>query len=76
MGAIGGRERGFVLVEGGEMRWVQCYACIRECGSTLYVGMVRVVSFFLYIGIGAKFRNRLKTAKTSLCRVKDRTAML
>ena len=49
---------------------------IRECGSTLYVGMVRVVSFSLYIGIGAKFRNRLKTAKTSLCRVKDRTAML
>ena len=49
---------------------------IRECGSTLYVGMIRVVSFSLYIGIGAKFRNRLKTAKTSLCRVKDRTAML
>ena len=53
---------------------VQCI--IRECGSTLYVGMVRVVSFSLYIGIGAKFRNRLKTAKTNLCRVKDRTAML
>ena len=25
VGAIGGRERVFVLVEGGETRWVQCY---------------------------------------------------
>ena len=49
---------------------------IREYGSTLYVGMVLVVSFSTYIGIGAKFRNRLKIAETRLCRVKYRTAML
>ena len=49
---------------------------IREYGSTLYVGMVRVVSFSPYIGIGAKFRIRLKIAKTRLCRVKYRTNML
>ena len=49
---------------------------IREYGSTLYVGMVRVVSFSPYIGIGAKFRIRLKIAETRLCRVKYRTAML
>ena len=35
---------------------------IREYGSTLYVGMVSVVSYSLYICIGAKIRNRLKTA--------------
>ena len=49
---------------------------IREYGSTLYVGMVRVVSFSPYIGIGAKFRIRLKIAKTRLCRVEYRTNML
>ena len=49
---------------------------IREYGSTLYVGMVLVVSFSPYIGIGAKFRIRLKIAETRLCRVKYRTAML
>ena len=38
---------------------------IREYGSTLYVGMVRVVSFSLYIGIRAKIRNRLKIAEKS-----------
>ena len=49
---------------------------IREYGSTLYVGMVRVVSFSPYIGIGAKFRIRLKIAKTRLCRVEYRTNIL
>ena len=34
---------------------------IRECGSTLYVGMAQGVSFSLYIGIGAKFENTQKT---------------
>ena len=43
---------------------------------TLYIGMVQVVSFSLYMGIGAKSRNRLATAKTSLCRVKPTTYML
>ena len=52
------------------------YEYIREYGSTLYVGMVLVVSFSPYIGIGAKFRIRLKIAETRLCRVKYRTAML
>ena len=37
--------------------------CIRECGSTLYVGMVHVVLFSLYIGIGMISRDTLKTAK-------------
>ena len=50
--------------------------CIREYGSTLYVGMVRVVSFSLYIGIGAKIRNRLKIAEKKLCIVKNTPAML
>ena len=31
---------------------------IRECGSTLYVGMAQGVSFSPYIGIGAKFEIR------------------
>ena len=49
---------------------------IREYGSTLYVGMVRVVSFSLYIGIRAKIRNRLKIAEKKLCIVKNTPAML
>ena len=36
---------------------------IRECGSTLYVGMAQGVSFSLYIGIGAKIKNTPKTGK-------------
>ena len=58
--------------------FVENFYCslIREYGSTLYVGMVLVVSFSPYIGIGAKFRIRLKIAETGLCRVKYRTAML
>ena len=51
-------------------------SCIRECGSTLYVGMVRVVSFSLYMGIGAKSQNRLATAKTSPYRAKHTTDIL
>ena len=38
-------------------------AVIRECGSTLYVGIAQGVSFSLYIGIGAKFQNMQKTAE-------------
>ena len=34
---------------------------------SMYVGMVRVVSFSLHIGIGVQSQNRLTTAKTSLC---------
>ena len=52
---------------------------IREYGyRTLYVGMVSVVSFslYIYVYIGAKIRNRLKTAGKRLCKVKDRPAML
>ena len=49
---------------------------IREYSSTLYVGMVRVVSFSLYIGIRAKIRNRLKIAEKKLCIVKNTPAML
>ena len=55
---------------------MELHSLIREYGSTLYVGMVLVVSFSPYIGIGAKFRIRLKIAETRLCRVKYRTAML
>ena len=36
---------------------------IRECGSTLYVGMAQGVSFSLYIGIGAKFENTQKNRR-------------
>ena len=49
---------------------------IREYGSTLYVGMVRVVSFSPYIGIGAKNRIRLKIAEKRLCIVNTRLSML
>ena len=49
-------------------RSMNYYIIIREYGSTLYVGIVRVVSFSPYIGIGAKFRITLKIAKTRLCR--------
>ena len=37
--------------------------CIRECGSTLYVGMAQGVSFFLCIGIGVQFQNMQKTGE-------------
>ena len=39
----------------------QTLSMVRECGSTLYVGMAQGVSFPLYIGIGAKFENTQKT---------------
>ena len=49
---------------------------IRECGSTLYVGMAQGVSFSLYIGIGAKFENMQKTGERRLCRAEYRTVLL
>ena len=49
---------------------------IRECGSTLYVGMAQGVSFSLYIGIGAKFENTQKTGERRLCTAEYRTVLL
>ena len=49
---------------------------IRECGSTLYVGMAQGVSFSLYIGIGAKFENTQKTAERRLRTAEYRTVLL
>ena len=49
---------------------------IRECGSTLYVGIVQGVSFSLYIDIGAKFQNTQKTGERRLRRAKYRTVLL
>ena len=48
---------------------------IRECGSTLYVGMGHVL-LSLYIGIETKSRNMLKIAETRLCRVIYKTLTL
>ena len=49
---------------------------IRECGSTLYVGMAQGVSLSLYIGIGAKFGNTQKTAERRLRTAEYRTVLL
>ena len=49
---------------------------IRECGSTLYVGMAQGVSFSLYIGIGAKFENTQKTGERRLRTAVYRTVLL
>ena len=49
---------------------------IRECGSTLYVGMVQGVSFSLYIGIGVKSQNTQKTGERRLRRAECRTVLL
>ena len=49
---------------------------IRECGSTLYVGMAQGVSFSLYIGIGAKFQNTQKIEERRLRRAEHRTVLL
>ena len=49
---------------------------ISECGSTLYVGMAQGVSFFLYIGIGAKFENTQKTGERRLRTAEYRTVLL
>ena len=49
---------------------------IRECGSTLYVGMAQGVSFSLYIGIGAKFQNTQKTGERRLRTAECRTVLL
>ena len=48
---------------------------IRECGSTLYVGMAQGVSFSLYIGIGAKFENTKKTGERRLRTAEYRTVL-
>ena len=49
---------------------------IRECGSTLYVGMAQGVSYSLYIGIGAKFENTQKTGERRLRTAEYRTVLL
>ena len=49
---------------------------IRECGSTLYVGMAQGVSFSLYIGIGAKFENTQKTGERRLRTAEYRMVLL
>ena len=49
---------------------------IRECGSTLYVGLAQGVSFSLYIGIGAKFENTQKTGERRLRTAEYRTVLL
>ena len=55
--------------------WDNCVN-IRECGSTLYVGMAQGVSFSLYIGIEAKFENTQKTGKRRLGTAEYRTVLL
>ena len=55
---------------------VSMHVCIRECGSTLYVGMAQGVSFSLYIGIGAKFENTQKTGERRLRTAEYRTVLL
>ena len=52
------------------------YIIIRECGSTLYVGMAQGVSLSLYIGIGAKFENTQKTGERRLRTAEYRTVLL
>ena len=52
------------------------YKIIRECGSTLYVGMAQGVSLSLYIGIGAKFENTQKTGERRLRTAEYRTVLL
>ena len=49
---------------------------IRECSSTLYVGMAQGVSFSLYIGTGAKFENMQKTGERRLRKTEYRTVLL
>ena len=58
--------------------YMHIYACvyIRECGSTLNVGMAQGVSFSLYIGIGAKFENTQKAGERRLRTAKYRTVLL
>ena len=53
-----------------------CTLYIRECGSTLYVGMAQGVSLSLYIGIGAKFENTQKTGERRLRTAEYRTVLL
>ena len=56
--------------------YTHCLRSIRECGSTLYVGMAQGVSFSLYIGIGAKFENTQKTGERRLRTAEYRTVLL
>ena len=49
---------------------------ISESAVALYVGMAQDVSFSLYIGIGAKFKNTQKTGETRLCTAEYRTVLL
>ena len=49
---------------------------IKECGSTLYVGMAQGISFSLYIGIEAKFKITQKTGKRRLHTADYRTVLL
>ena len=53
-----------------------CIVHIRECGSTLNVGMAQGVSFSLYIGIGAKFENTQKTGERRPRTAEYRTVLL
>ena len=64
-------------VKGGICTWVGSLVhYIRECGSTLYVGMAQGVSLSLYIGIGAKFENTQKTGERRLRTAEYRTVLL
>ena len=59
------------------MGGIRCGKCnIRECSSTLYVGVAQGVSFSLYIGIGAKFKNTQKTGERRLRTAEYRTVLL
>ena len=55
---------------------IYIYSDIRECGSTLYVGMAQGVSFSLYISIGAMFQNMQKASGRRLRRAEYRTVLL
>ena len=56
--------------------YIYIYIYIRECSSTLYVGMAQGVSFSLYIGIGAKFENTQKSGERRLRTAEYRTVLL
>ena len=60
----------------GQGIWMDIHVIIRECGSTLYVGMAQGVSLSLYIGIGAKFENTQKNGERRLRTAEYRTVLL
>ena len=76
--ALGGEmaQGNSMLVNCTERVNKRCIYNIRECGSTLYVGMAQGVSFSLYIGIGAKFENTPKTGERRLRTAEYRTVLL